>query len=116
MYFVMKDCRCWSWCCSAISERPPVCRILRGRGFRGNDVRLLLLQPLLELVGLEHRELAAHRAVAEAAQLRAGDLVHPGLRRLDPHVDGEPGDRVLLQPERRHEEAVDDVLRAQPDL
>src|SRR3954468_18492534 len=84
-------------------------------------------QPLVELVRALDRDESAHARVAQAAELRAADLVlelgvagpAPHLRGGDvgdePDRDREAGNGVLLHPELRHAEAVDDVLAPEPD-
>src|SRR5712691_1647859 len=69
----------------------------------------LFLHPLLIVLRGVHVEPAPHPRVAEAAQLRAGDLVLPRLGRLKPLVNLPPGDSILLEAEVGHIEAVDDI-------
>jgi hypothetical protein len=45
-----------------------------------------------------------------AAQLGAGYLVLPFLLRGEMDLDGHPRHGVLLEPERRNKEAVDNIL------
>ena len=60
-----------------------------------------------------HRHEPAHPEVAEAAQLRAGDLVLADAIRDEPDRDAHAGNRVLLHAHLEQPEAVDDVLARQ---
>src|SRR5207245_10411630 len=65
--------------------------------------------------GLVYRQRGFHSVMCESAQFRARDFVLAGFVWREPHHDSHSGNGVLLQPEVRQKEAVDDVLRAQPD-
>src|SRR5688572_2505252 len=105
MYFWVKVSSCWEWDADMLFA-PILGRDRRGRllfaGARG--------QPFLEILRGIHDHVAAHDVVAGAAELGAADLVAPGLGGLEPEGHPHAGDHVLLDPELRHEEAVDDVL------
>ncbi len=66
---------------------------------------------LVELGRRHHHQLGQHPGVGEAAVLGAEDLVAPGLVGLEPDLGVAAGERVLLQPQGRHVEGVDDVAR-----
>src|ERR1051325_9128195 len=106
-----------SWCASAawrastwliaslMMFRPSGAR----RGNRLHRPRLVVACPRLVLLQRVHVEPPPHPRMAEAAELGAGDLVLPGLGDLEPDRDLVAGNRVLLQAEVGHEEAVDHV-------
>src|SRR3954470_25048370 len=75
--------------------------------------------PLLEGLRSVDEELSAHAVVAEAAELRAGDLpaiaVVVGPDRGEVNGDVHAGDGVLFAAHDRELEGVDDVLRADVD-
>src|SRR5260221_13260605 len=76
-------------------------------------------EPFLEFIMGVNEELAAHAVVAEAAELRTGDLplraVVVGHDRREVDGDDLPGNGVLLTAHYRQLEALDDVLRADVD-
>src|SRR2546426_3323312 len=88
-----------------------------------------LAQLLLELL-LRHRDqlvvfvgryddhIASHIVMKTSAQLRARYLIFSNLVVIHGEVDlnGHARNRVLLKPQRRHEEAVNDILRPQSKL
>ena len=69
------------------------------------------VEPLVELGRRHHHQLAEHGRVAEAAVLGAEDRVAAGLGGLEPGLGVAARKRVLLEPQRRDEEGVDDVAR-----
>src|SRR5688572_33065523 len=118
----MKPCSWWAscpaaWCASAccigllIYDSSIPCSAVRRHGDHRPDALFLGPRVVLGLVVDEDPTL--HARVAEAAELGARRFVLPGLRGLEP--DGNVATRygVLLEPELRHEVAVDDVLRAE---
>src|SRR5438105_13509822 len=85
------------------------------RGHRRQRPDFVVARPGLVLVERVDVEPAAHAGVAEAAELRARDLVFPRLGDLEPGGDLVPRYRVLLEARLRDEEAVDHVARLQLD-
>src|SRR5205809_7748995 len=75
------------------------------------DSLLLLLDPAVELLGRHHVHGDEHLAVKHPAQLGALALVLPDFFDLEPDVIDASRIRVHLDPERRHEPAVDHVDR-----
>ena len=65
---------------------------------------------------VRRRPAAAHREVADAAELLAEDSYVPGLRRREPQVRHEARHEVHLHAELRHGEVVQHVGRAQQHL
>src|ERR671914_252119 len=72
-----------------------------------------LVEPAL-IVGLGmHGGDRAHAIMSEPAQLRAGELERSRVGRLEPHTDGHPRNRILLDAERGDEEGVDRIFGRQ---
>src|SRR5579884_1985227 len=69
----------------------------------------LRLEPLVERALRLDRDVAAHRVVPHAAELRAHDLIRAFLVRGEPDVHDPAGHGVLLHPEVRQGQTVDDV-------
>src|SRR3954468_20351852 len=61
----------------------------------------------------DHRPM--HLRVLRSAELGAEKLINPGLRRLEPHARRHARHGVLFDPERGHEEGVNDVLAGKLD-
>src|SRR4051794_4033436 len=83
-------------------------------GHRGTAA--LLRQPAL-VIGLLHDiDPAGHQRMVGAAILGAEEVMPSHLGGPEPERRVTSRQHVLLDPERRHEEAVDDVLRGHPEL
>src|SRR3954453_3284277 len=74
---------------------------------------LLFFEPGLVFALLLDDDLAAHRRVADAAELGAQDVEGAGPRRGEPEIGHEPRDHVHLRAELGHVEIVQHVDRAQ---
>src|SRR4051794_34503927 len=72
--------------------------------------------PGVELRAWHHVGAAPHGRVAEAAELRADDVVAAQPVRCHAPVSGDPGHRVRLQAKRGDPERVDHVLRGDVEL
>src|SRR5215510_15664482 len=72
-----------------------------------------LLDPLLVISLRVDIDPPDHAGMPRPAQFSAGKLIAPRLRGLEPHQDLTSWDGVLLETERRHKEAVDDIIAAQ---
>src|SRR5262245_11482801 len=91
-------------------EAPARCYLLRARGARRGYLRgSVLLDPGGVLGRRLDDDAAGHQAMADAAHLRALDVVDAGLGRFPPAGDHTTGNRVLLEAEHRHAEAVHHV-------
>src|SRR5215472_1820921 len=76
-------------------------------------LRLPCRQPLTELLIADDLYDSVHLVMTEPAKLRAGKLELSGLNRREVHVNGQPRHGVLFEAHRRHEEAMDHVVRPQ---
>src|SRR5215831_5551518 len=72
-----------------------------------------LLDPLLVISVRVDIDPSDHAGMPRPTQFSAGKLIAPRLRGLEPHQDLTSWDGVLLETERRHKEAVDDIIAAQ---
>src|SRR6266446_1649044 len=72
-----------------------------------------LLHPLLIIGFRVDIDPPEHPGMPWAAQFCARELIAPRLRGFEPYLELTPWDRVLLETERRHKEAVDDVVAAE---
>src|SRR3990172_1239908 len=73
-------------------------------------------RPFRVFLGGHHDQLRPHRGMSDTAVLRAEDVVGPFLVGLEVQVGVSPGKDVLLEPEVREEEPVDDVPGGHDEL
>src|SRR5262245_2510073 len=79
-------------------------------------LRLLLAQPFREFLRSDHVKKSPHPVMRKPAELRARELVGAETRWKEHHLRRHARYGVLLYTEIRQEEAVDDVLRVQPEV
>src|SRR4029078_1469212 len=84
--------------------------VSQARGVRRAGGVRLALDPAVEGLLGHHDRLRAHDGVPEPAELRADHRIRADLVRRDVELRDLAGDRVLLLPELRHPERVEDVL------
>ena len=95
---------------SARPRSPPPAALAAALLAAARGLLRALLQPGVELAGLEDVRRLAHRRVAEAAQLGADDGVVADPRGRDAELRVDAAHRVDLHAEGRDPEVVDDVL------
>src|SRR5690606_8049448 len=83
---------------------------------RGHGQRRVLRHPGGVLLGRLDEDARRHQRVADAADLRALDVVLARAGRMEPAHDDAAGHGVLLEPEHRHREAVEHVLRGELEV
>src|SRR5215471_763750 len=111
-YLLQKPGSGWApWPASCATGACAIGLLLQPRRGRREGHGRVLCHPGGVLLGRLDHDLRRHQRVADTADLHALDVEGPRLRGLEPADDGAARDRVLLQPEHRHGEGVQDVAR-----